>query len=407
MKKVVFLILIVSIKISNTQAQWVTIPDPNFVTKLQQLFPTCMNGNQMDTTCAGIVNATTLNVSYQNISNLTGLEYFVNLNSLICKNNQLISLPTLPNSIDTLICSYNNLSSLPPLPNDITYLNCSANNLTTLPNLPNTIMWLSCAGNQLNSLPTLPSNLLELQCQINNLDSLPSLPALIYNLSCFDNFLINLPSIPSGLKSLACYNNQLTSIPNLPNSILSLSCFNNQLTNLPVLPDSIQNLSCSNNQLTSLQTLPDTMFSLNISGNNITCLSNLPQVNSLSVIYGDISNNPLTCVPNQTNYSLGLPLCLDNDPINNPNNCPVVTNVSIIENYDSTEEEIILIYPNPSNGIFLIKDNSNIQSIEVFNMMGERLLNQGKSNQINLNSYPKGIYFARINGQFMSKLVKE
>jgi uncharacterized repeat protein (TIGR01451 family) len=75
-------------------------------------------------------------------------------------------------------------------------------------------------------------------------------------------------------------------------------------------------LYCYNNQLTSLPQAPNQMFCFLINNNNISCLANLPQSNC-----GDISNNPLTCVPNQTNYSLSLPLCWDNDPVNNPNNC--------------------------------------------------------------------------------------
>ena len=359
------LLLLFALK-NTTSGQYVNIADPNFALWLQTNHPNCMNGTQMDTTCTSLTNQLSIFVNQISISDLNGVQYFPNLNSLTCTSCGLINLPnlqnsltylniadnpinninslpqnltffncsdcnfnnlpTLPNSIDTLICSNNNLSSLPVLPNTITYLNCSANNLSMLPNLPNSILWLSCAANQLTYLPTLPTNLLELQCQINNLNTLPSLPALLFNLNCFNNILNNLPSMPSGLKYLACYNNQLTSIPNLPNSILALSCFNNQLTNLPVLPNSIQNLACGNNQLTSLQTLPNTMFSLNISGNYITCLSNLPQVNS--AIYGNISNNPLTCVPNQTNYSLGLPLCMDNDPVNNPNYCAGVANIT-------------------------------------------------------------------------------
>ena len=122
MKKLLLTLAIFLGFLAPTQAQYVTIPDPNFVTKLQMLFPNCMNGNQMDTTCSGIVNATSLNVTYGNISNLSGVEYFDNLNNLNCYNNQLTSLPTLPNSLTALDCSYNQLTSLPTLPNSLTSL---------------------------------------------------------------------------------------------------------------------------------------------------------------------------------------------------------------------------------------------------------------------------------------------
>jgi uncharacterized repeat protein (TIGR01451 family) len=99
------------------------------------------------------------------------------------------------------------------------------------------------------------------------------------------------------------------------------------LTSLPYLPSTLNLLNCSYNQITNLPQLPDLMFGFNINNNNISCLVNLP-VDSLGFIFGDISNNPLTCVPNQTSYSLSLPLCVDNDPINNPNNCFSTSTIS-------------------------------------------------------------------------------
>jgi hypothetical protein len=47
------------------------------------------------------------------------------------------------------------------------------------------------------------------------------------------------------------------------------------------------------------------------------------------------------------------------------------------------------------------------KTVEVFNMMGELILSQGNAKQINLQSFPKGIFVARINGAFVTRLVKE
>ena len=79
MKKILPLLFFICLKVVTTNAQWVTIPDANFVTKLTQLYPSCMNGNQMDTTCSGIVNTNQLIVNNLNISNLAGIQYFENL----------------------------------------------------------------------------------------------------------------------------------------------------------------------------------------------------------------------------------------------------------------------------------------------------------------------------------------
>ena len=156
MKKLILLFLVLVLKFAPAKAQWVTIPDPNFITYLQANYPICMNGNQMDTTCAELVNATTLNVNNSNISNLFGVRYFDNLLTLSCNSNQLNSLPALPNSLTSLSCSNNQLSSLPTLPNSLISLGCYSNQLSSLPTLPNSLTSCVCSINQLSSLPALP-----------------------------------------------------------------------------------------------------------------------------------------------------------------------------------------------------------------------------------------------------------
>jgi uncharacterized repeat protein (TIGR01451 family) len=386
MKKIYFFIILFALQLAPSKAQWVTIPDANFVTKLTQLYPSCMNGNQLDTTCAGIVNETALNLYNLNISDLTGVRYFVNLTFLNCSFNQLTSLPNLPNNLQQLNCGYNNinslsalqsslqvlycnnngltslpalpnnlitldcyynsltslpnlpssleqlncynndLTSLPALPNSLLNINCSNNQLTNLPILPGSINYLSCSSNQLTSLPTLPNSLLNLSCSENQLPSLPALPSSLAYLYCSINLLTNLPALPGSLILINCSYNQLTSLPSLPDSIGAIACQNNQLLSLPALPNSLDMLDCNSNQLTSLPALPNQMNTFKINNNNIFCLINLPQITVAS--NGNISNNPLTCVPNQTNYSLGLPLCMDNDPVNNPNYCIGVANIT-------------------------------------------------------------------------------
>lgn len=102
MKKVLFLLLVLYSQLFTAKAQYVTIPDANFVTKLTQLFPSCMNGNQMDTTCFMIVNATTVDVANSGIYDLEGVQYFDNLINLYCDSNYLSTLPPLPSNLENL-----------------------------------------------------------------------------------------------------------------------------------------------------------------------------------------------------------------------------------------------------------------------------------------------------------------
>jgi hypothetical protein len=78
------------------------------------------------------------------------------------------------------------------------------------------------------------------------------------------------------------------------------------------------------------------------------------------------------------------------------------TAVGLEENIASND---ISFYPNPSSGLFTF--NNNIKTIEVFNLMGELILNQSNTKEINLTDYPSGLYVARVNGENVLRLLKE
>ena len=300
--KITLLCLLITLGFSAKAQNYVTIPDANFVAYLQTNFPTCMNGNQMDTTCAGIKNATDVYVQQLSISNLYGIQYFSMLKILNCGNNSyggisqnwLTALPTLPNSIQELYCSYNQLTSLPTLPISLQNLMCSNNQLTNLPTLPNSLTSLSCENNHLTNLPTLPNLLTILTCANNQLTSLPTLPNSCLILNCEGNLLTSLTTLPNLLQRLYCGANHLTSLPVLPNSLQRLNCSNNQLTSLPVLPPSITEFDCNTNLLTSLPTLPNAIPSLICHTNQLTRLPTLPSSLQSLICY----KNQLTSLPN-------------------------------------------------------------------------------------------------------------
>jgi uncharacterized repeat protein (TIGR01451 family) len=366
MKHILLSVFLLTHTFLNTSAQWVTIPDASLASQLQQLFPSCLNGNQMDTTCSQITNATSLNLNGAGISDLNGVQYFDSLQILSCTNNSIGNLNFLPQGLLELNCSNNTSLTITSLPIGLTKLMARNCNLTTLPSLPGLLIELDCAQNQLSSLPLLPSSLEIMLLQDNLLSSLPplppnlnklyidnnlfsvfpSLPASVKYFSCRENTISNvpflpptlvffdcsennlssLPPFPPTLRHLSCFNNQITSLPALPNVLFILNCSNNLITAMPPLSDSLKFLYCSYNQLTSLPRVPFAMTHFYIDNNQIVCLENLPFVSS--PMAPSIANNPLTCVPNQTNYSGQLPLCMGNDPINNPNNCSGVANIT-------------------------------------------------------------------------------
>jgi hypothetical protein len=168
MKKSLFAFFALIVISLHLQAQYVTIPDANFRSWLSTNgFSGCMNGNQLDTTCPAVVHATNINCYGSQISDLTGIQYFDNLEFLLCANNQLASLPPLPAGLRQLSCGTNQLAGLPVLPNTLTHLECESNLLATFPSLPGGVIWLNVSSNQLTSIPVLPTSLSTFFCNNN------------------------------------------------------------------------------------------------------------------------------------------------------------------------------------------------------------------------------------------------
>ncbi len=198
-------------------AQFVSIPDPHFVYWLNNNgFASCMSGNSLDTTCSAVINATSLNVGYGNISDLTGIQYFHNLDTLKCgSNSNLINIPNLPSSLLYLDFSYDNsLTSLPILPPGLIFLECTDCFSLVLPNFPTSLQYLFCSYSHLfNPLSSLPPGLIQLGCQHTNLSFLPDLPSTLISLQCDYNSLNYLPNLPNALLTLTCSHNGLSNIP--------------------------------------------------------------------------------------------------------------------------------------------------------------------------------------------------
>jgi uncharacterized repeat protein (TIGR01451 family) len=358
----------------HVRAQYVTIPDANFVNWLNTHgFASCMSGNQLDTTCSSVVNEDSIDIHMQAIYDITGISYFDNLQYLSCYANYNISfLPPLPLGLNTLICGYNQISSLPPLPNSLLRLDIYSNHIGSLPStlppnlqqliagynplyslpaLPASIRILDCSNDSLSTLPSLPVSLRQFWCDHNQLTSLPAIPDTVNLMICSYNQLTALPALPDSLTYLHCNYNQLTDLPPLPsllrtlnfsyNNVVTLSfnsqfppllrdlyCDHNLLTSLPILSDSLAFLSCTYNQLQSLPSLPDTMTALYINNNvNLTCL---PPIYYLSLDL-DWDTTAIQCLPNAIAgpfFSVpsvtGVPLC----NYFNTNNCQIGYNIS-------------------------------------------------------------------------------
>ncbi len=261
-------------------AQIINIPDVNFKAKLlsadasnqvastetPNLYGIVTSNNPIDTNSNGEIEVSEalaikyINVNGSSIADLTGIEYFTNIEALFCNNNQLLSLDV--NSLTNLhflVCGQNLFTSLTisnlPL---LWEVHCVEGQLITLnlSNLPN-LNYLMCWSNQITSLDLHTfTNLLKVRCDGNqittlNVSGLTNLTELNFTQNLVSSFDVN--SL-TNINRLECGYNQLTTltVTGLTN-LQTLFCYYNQLISLNLSGLTQLNiLNCSNNALTSL-----------------------------------------------------------------------------------------------------------------------------------------------------------
>jgi len=230
-------------------------------------------------------------VSHKNISDLTGIEAFVNINTLLCSSNYLSSLDVSKNTGLTMLHCFNNaLTSLDISKNiALTDFNCKGNTLTSLDVSKNTALSiLSVNGNKLANLDISKNTmLLRLFCEDVNLTSLDiSNNTLLTELRVYKNKLTSIDvSNHTALSTLSVSDNDLTSLDVSNNTALSvLYCAINNLTSLDV---------SNNTALTRLRCFDNNLTDLDISNGN----------NSNLWDFMADSNTSLTCIKIDTGFT--------------------------------------------------------------------------------------------------------
>ncbi len=193
-------------------------------------------------------NITEMNLSDQNIGDLTGIEYFPSLSILTCTQNRLQNLDLSQNTLlEELYCSSNQLTKLDLSNNhNLKYLYCASNFLTDL-NIKNCakLQFLNCEKNRLEELD-LSGNpeLIKLYSRHNQLTQLD----VRYNtklqfIETFDNQLTSFDcTMLKDLEFLHIDHNNLTTLDMSQNPNLKGNGFvaaNNHLDDLimPNIPD--------------------------------------------------------------------------------------------------------------------------------------------------------------------------
>jgi hypothetical protein len=264
MRKILISIAYICLLISTVQAQITLIPDPYFESKLISLgvdSDGAINGQILSSDAAAVTYLDIGNSNNQGwITDLIGIDSFVNLVYLSCSGNQITSL------------SLNNLPLLRKLrvtSNQLTTLNLSSTvNLDTLwasNNLITTIDLSSCVnlvelrftGNLITTLDLSNNvNLEYIYCYSNELDSIEfsTHPNLTF-MSCWENNLntIDFSGMPN-LYSLYCHDNKITEfdLSNVPN-LRTFYCQDNRLPEIDLsFSTYLDYFNCSDNLLSSL-----------------------------------------------------------------------------------------------------------------------------------------------------------
>lgn len=224
---------IIFLHLSNTPliAQNINIPDANFKASLVGNSMINTNGDVDIQLSEAQAYTGSISVSYNNISDLTGIEAFINIKELYCHDNQLTSLNLSNNTaLEQLDCSNNQIGTL-----DLTSNNA--------------LKRLDCYDNQLTAL------------NISNNTSVE----VIY---AYRNQLVNLNVTNcTALDGLFCNANQLTNLNCNSNTALKfLDCSSNQLSSLTVKNGNNSNVSsfiASNNPNLTCIEVDDSTYSAN------------------------------------------------------------------------------------------------------------------------------------------------
>lgn len=275
------------------------------------------------------LSVTRIQVSGWYITSLKGIEYFPNLQRLVCDNNMLTEIDLSGNSnLTTLYCSNNELTVIDVSGSMLLEkLHCDSNNLTNLDISKNVaLIELSCSANKItdldlsknvnletlicseNPLKTfdLSKNvkLKELSCDFVSLGRLDLSPnTALVDVSCTRCALESIDITKNiALEELNCSYNLLSELDiSNNNSLTSLKCGYNSLTSLDVTSCAeLDYLDCENNGLTSLDVTKNAelcvlnCFSNKLSSLDVTKNAKLFRLYCLGNIFTsiDVSQNP-------------------------------------------------------------------------------------------------------------------
>lgn len=379
-------------------------PDEYFRWYVGQYIDTDGDG-MLSTIEASAVKKIFENMYYTTTSDLTGIEYFTELETLNLFQTRVTSLDLSKNTaLKFLVCNQdNNLESLDISQNvALEIVNVSNTKLTSLDvsHLKN-LKELYCKGLNMGTLDISNNPLLEvLDCAGNGLTSLDVSDHLSLNtLRCNSNKLTSLDvSKLTGLKELDCSYNQLTSLDLTNNlALVTLSCSGNQLGVLDVsmfgeLTDlscalcglteldlshnaKLENLTCDYNPLTKLDVSKNLeLTTLRCNGGKVseTEVCQLPALDvssntKLQVLF--CSGNSLTTLDVSNCTALSVLQCYKNqltalDVTNNPDLSSLICRNNQLTSLDVTNNRALMMFNCSDNQLTSIDISQNTELMD-------------------------------------------
>lgn len=402
------------------------IPDANFKTALLDhgvgitgTGISVIDANRDGEICTDEASAYTgtINVENKNINDLTGIEAFTALTVLKCGYNSLRNLDISANTaLINLFCYNNNLIYLNVANgNNQNMVNVKASNNPNLPCIqhdtgfnpannsnwrkPVKASWSDNCGPPCTSIVNIPDANFKAALLDHGVGIKGDGEALI-DTNRDGEICITEAQAYTGLISVYSKNiSDLTGIEAFT-SLTKLWCGYNSLTNIDVSNNtSLISLACSNNSLTSIDISKNTVLTEFICNNNqpLTSLNLANGNNATKLKNVEAHSNPnLTCIQHDSGFT---PPAWDSRRSKGWKKDTTASwsdNCTAASINDITFSNFITLHPNPVNSnLYIDIKNTQISTIEIYNVLGKKVLNTTKQT-IDVSNFSKGIFFIKI-----------
>jgi Leucine-rich repeat (LRR) protein len=184
---------------------------------------------------------------------------FKKLEKIKLVNLYLYELKNIPSTVDTIDVEYCHLKKIEKVPCSLKYFYCNNNEITKLPILKDTILEvLDFKNNNVYSIPYLPNTIKYLIFNNNHIINIPNFPLSLKYLECSRNNIDNIDSIPKDINTIICDHNNIYKLPCLSklSFLKTLLCNSNYIKELPPLPGLIDYINFSDNPISIFVPFP-------------------------------------------------------------------------------------------------------------------------------------------------------